>query len=156
MKKAILHLIVFTGICTLLYSCKKSEDHTTFSPTPSITASIAESDWVATSLNAAIAKSGDTSFLEIKGWEAASDRTIYMELINYKSAAGKYAVDSPGVQAIAYYKKGNVITWGKVGAITIYNVTPGLVQGTFDFSMKDNSKLIDIEVKGKFTVAPEQ
>lgn len=156
MKKVILSTLLLAGFCAVFSSCSKSADHTTFSSTPSITGSIAEVAFDATSVSSNVTKSNDTSFLSIRGWEAASDRTIFIKLSNYKYASGSFVVDSPGVQAYAYYQKGSVKTYGKVGSIVIYNVTPGLVQGTFDFSMKGNNNLSDIQVKGKFTVTPVQ
>lgn len=156
MKRLILSTLFLAGFCALMSSCSKSADHTTFSSTPSIIGSIIEDAFTATSVSSNVTKSNDTSFLTIRGWEASSDRTIFIQLIDYKYASGTYPVDSPAVHAYAYYQKGSVKTYGKVGSIVLYNVTPGLVQGTFDFSMKDNSNLNDIQVKGKFTVAPVQ
>ena len=65
-------------------------------------------------------------------------------LINFQTKALTYSVDSPAIQAMAYYEKAGVRNYGKVGNVKVYYVTPGLVQGTFDFSMKDNTGSITV------------
>jgi len=156
MKKLILPVFLSACFCVLFISCSKSNDNPSFSATPAITGSINENAFIATSVSSTITSTADTANLVIKGLDVQTNRTIYIKLINYNYTAGSFAVDSPAIHAVAYYQQGSVITYGKAGSVRIYNVTPGLVQGTFDFTMKDNTKLIDMEVKGQFTVAPQQ
>ncbi len=155
MKKAFLYFIISVCVSSIFSACKKGSDNISFSPTPDFTASINESAFQQTSLIAEYNKSAGSK-LEIKATEATTKRIIYLQISNYAGLTGTYNIDSAGTMAEAYYQDTTTTYNGKVGNIILYNITPGLVQGTFTFSMKDATKLKDIQVTGKFTVAPLQ
>lgn len=143
--------LLFVAFVLLVSACKKNESTVpSISSTPAMSGKIDGADWTASSLNASI-NYYSTTQLNVVGWMQSQDQTVYLQLRNYENKPGKYQVSGTGYDVTtAWYQKGHQeIYWSKIGNVTIVNVLPGLVQGTYDFTTTNN-----IHIVGSFTVAP--
>jgi len=148
---------------TLLFvtGCKKDATDVSYPPVPSFPESwgmigtTGADGFSASSLNAALIKdtlSGKYT-LNVNGWDASTDRSIYLHYKDLSFEAGNYyvfRVNSPGADSsFVFYQKDHLETEFGAGLLTIYGTADSLVKGTYDFTTASG-----LRIQGVYTIRP--
>jgi hypothetical protein len=152
-------LIAFACSC-ILFSCTKHDIRPVIDPaanlpdTAAFTAKINGADFVAQAMGGDTINTPIGAILQCQSWMLSTNQQIFITLYGYHNQPGTFQLTEnigDSTRNIAHYVDRNhsIYAEAKSGIVTIVDLTPTLIRGTFGFVTTDSTY-----ISGQFAFKP--